>query len=106
MTVGYVAGSSGLQHDSATRRLDEAQGRQRRLVDRLASTREGTCAQERLSAGRAIVASREQWLHWIEEAESLEPWADGEWASTHTLMAVAQHPDALVELVYEPSDDE
>jgi hypothetical protein len=47
MTVGYVAGSSGLQHDSATRRLDEAQGRQRRLV------------------------------------ESLEPWADGEWASTH-----------------------
>jgi hypothetical protein len=70
MTVGYVAGSSGLQHDSATRRLDEAQGRQRRL------------------------------------AESLEPWADGEWASTHTLMAVAQHPDALVALVYEPRDDE
>jgi hypothetical protein len=32
-----------------------------------------------LSESRAKVASREQWLHWVEERESLEPWADGEW---------------------------
>jgi hypothetical protein len=25
-------------------------------------------------------AAREQWLHWIEERESLEPLADGEWS--------------------------
>jgi hypothetical protein len=34
---------------------------------------------ERLSRGRADVAAREAWLHWIEEAESLAPLADGEW---------------------------
>ena len=114
MTVGYVARSSGPEHDSATRRLDEAQSRQHRLVDRLAPTREQAWAQERLSAGRASVASREQWLHWIDMAESLEPWADGEWAPTPTLTAgggragplpVAQHPGALVELVHVPQDD-
>ena len=105
MTVGNVARSSGVHHDSAAHRLDEALARQGRLITRLAPTREQTCAKERLSAGRAGVASRDQWLHWIDEAESLEPWADGEWAPTHTLMAVAQHPDALVELVYEPRHD-
>ena len=80
MTVGYVGRTSGEQHDSAVRRLDDAQARQGRLVDRLAATREQACAQERLSAGRASVASRDQWLHWIDTAVSLEPWADGEWA--------------------------
>jgi serine/threonine-protein kinase RsbW len=114
MSVGYVARSTGPQHDSATRRLDEAQGRQRRLVDHLAPTREQASAQERLSAGRAGVASRDQWLHWIEEAESLEPWADGNWAPTPTLtaeggrpglLAITQHPGALVELVFGPQGD-
>ena len=114
MTVGHVARSSGLQHDSATRRLDEAQGRQHRLVERLASTRHQVCAQERLSAGRAHVASRDQWLHWVDRAESLEPWADGEWAPAPTLtpggggdepLAIAHHPGALVELVHGAHDD-
>jgi hypothetical protein len=37
-----------------------------------------------LSEARAYVASREQWLHWIEEGESLAPWADGVWSpQTH-----------------------
>jgi anti-sigma regulatory factor (Ser/Thr protein kinase) len=82
------------------------------LVDRLAATREQTCAQERLSAGRASVASRDQWLHWIDEAESLEPWADGEWAPRAGLLAegasaaplsVEQHPGGLVELIHTPA---
>jgi anti-sigma regulatory factor (Ser/Thr protein kinase) len=109
MTVGYVARRSGAQHDSAVRRLDRAQARQGRLVERLASTREQPCAQERLSAGRAGVASRDQWLHWIDGAESLEPWADGEWAPRAGLLVeggsagpidVEQYPGALVELVH------
>jgi anti-sigma regulatory factor (Ser/Thr protein kinase) len=111
MTVGYVARRTGAEHDSAVRRLDRAQARQGRLVDRLASTREQVCAQERLSAGRADVASRDQWLHWIDGAVSLEPWADGEWAPRAGLLveggcpgalAVEQHPGALVELVHVP----
>jgi anti-sigma regulatory factor (Ser/Thr protein kinase) len=111
MTVGYVARSRGSHHDSAVRRLDKAQAQQGRLVDRLGSTREQACAEERLSAGRASVASRDQWLHWIDEAESLEPWADGEWApragllaegGSAGLLAVEQHPGAIVELVHAP----
>jgi diguanylate cyclase (GGDEF)-like protein len=27
------------------------------------------------------VASREEWLHWIDEGASLAPWADGEWGA-------------------------
>ncbi|HEX2104519.1 MAG TPA: ATP-binding protein, partial [Solirubrobacteraceae bacterium] len=82
-----------------------------RLVDRLASERGQACAEERLSAGRAGVAAREQWLHWIDEAESREPWADGEWAPRAGLLAergsagplaVEQHPGALVERIHVP----
>jgi anti-sigma regulatory factor (Ser/Thr protein kinase) len=111
MTVGYVARRSGEQHDSAVCRFDRARAQQGRLADRLASTPDQPCAQERLSAGRAGVASRAQWLHWIDEAESLEPWADGEWAPRAGLsvegasagpFAVEQHPGALVELVHAP----
>jgi serine/threonine-protein kinase RsbW len=111
MTVGDVAPRGGPQHESAVRRLDSAQARQGRLVDRLASTRDQACAQERLSAGRATVASRNQWLHWVDEAESLEPWADGEWAPRAGVsaeggspgpFAVEQHPGAVVELVHVP----
>ncbi|HEX8102743.1 MAG TPA: ATP-binding protein [Solirubrobacteraceae bacterium] len=80
MTVGHEARGRGQQHDSAARRLDEAQRRQRRLVDRLAPERDHAGAQESLSAGRAGIASLGQWLHWVDAGESLEPWADGEWA--------------------------
>jgi hypothetical protein len=89
MTLGYVAQTSGAQHTSAARRLDRARQRQGRLVERLAATRRETCAQERLSAGRASVAAREQWYHWIRSAESLEPWADGEWAPSPRARDVA-----------------
>lgn len=111
MTVGNVARRSGEEHDSAARRLHRVQARQGRLVDRLASTSGQACAQERLSAGRAGVASRSQWLHWIDQAESLEPWADGEWAPRAALLVeggspgpfdVEQHPGALVQLVHVP----
>jgi hypothetical protein len=50
------------------------------LYAAVAGTREAPLAQARLSAGRAYVAAREEWLHWIDEGESLAPWADGEWA--------------------------
>lgn len=39
-------------------------------------------ALESLGEARACVASREEWLHWVEEGKSLAPWADGEWAAT------------------------
>jgi hypothetical protein len=83
MTVGYMARRSGPEHDSAVRRLAGAQdelGRVGSLYSAAAGSRAETLAQERLSAGRAYVASREQWLHWIDEGESLTPWEDGVWA--------------------------
>jgi hypothetical protein len=74
---------SGPEHTSAIRRLAVARGAQRRL-DALQKPAAGTAAEtlslERLSAGRADVAARQEWLHWIDEGESLAPWADGDWA--------------------------
>jgi hypothetical protein len=70
-------------HRSAVTRLAGARDQERRLdVARAAAvgTRAEQLAQERLSAGHADVAAREQWLHWVDEGESLAPWADGEWA--------------------------
>jgi hypothetical protein len=49
------------------------------LVASVADDATSAVALERLSRGRADVAAREAWLHWIEEAESLAPLADGEW---------------------------
>jgi hypothetical protein len=83
MTVRYAVRSEGPEHASAVRRLAGAREEEARLGDLFAKavgTRTGPLAQYRLSEGRANVASREQWLHWIEERESLEPWADGEWS--------------------------
>jgi hypothetical protein len=80
------ARSSGSAHASAVRRLGNARDLQTRLGEHcaaVAGTRAEPLAQERLSAGRADVASREAWLHWVEEGESIEPWADGEWAPTN-----------------------
>ena len=83
MTVRHLARSDGPEHTSAARRLAGARDEQSRL-DGLYAAAAGTpgepLARERLSAGRAYVASREQWLHWVDEGESLAPWADGEWA--------------------------
>jgi hypothetical protein len=74
---------SGPEHTSAVRRLAAARGAQSRL-DALQAPAAGTGAEtralERLSAGRADVAARQEWLHWIDEGESLAPWADGDWA--------------------------
>jgi hypothetical protein len=82
MTVRHAVGTEGPAHASAVRRLAIARAEEARLGDlfaRAAGTRTAPVAQYRLSEGRANVASREQWLHWIEERESLAPWADGEW---------------------------
>ena len=70
-------------HQSAVSRLAGARDEETRL-DTLSAAAVGTQAQERaqerLSASHADVAAREQWLHWVDEGESLAPWADGEWA--------------------------
>ena len=75
MTVVDMARASGPEHASAVRRLATARDEERRLT-----VLSGPLAQERLSAAHASVAAREQWLHWIDEGESLAPWADGVWA--------------------------
>lgn len=98
MTVGFPARRRGFQHDDAARRLDRARDRQARLVDRLADTGDRPGAEERLGEGRARVAAQEEWLHWIDAAESVEPWADGVWAPPQT-----DRPPGLVELVDAPT---
>jgi hypothetical protein len=82
MTVNDAVRNEAPEHASAVRRLARAREEEARLCDlsvAAAGTRTGPLAEHRLSEGRAYVASREQWLHWIEERESLAPWADGEW---------------------------
>ena len=95
MTVGYMARSSGPQHASAARRLTGAREEQCRLAGALA----GSQTPERLSASRADVASSKEWLHWIEHAESLEPWADGEWAPEPLARTEEVPSEMLVELL-------
>ena len=83
MNVVPMAPGSGEEHASAVRRLAGARNDERRLMDlhaAAAGTREEAPAQERLSAAHAVVASREEWLHWVDEGESIAPWADGEWS--------------------------
>jgi hypothetical protein len=83
MPVGYPSHSGEPEHASAVRRLAGAREEQARLdamYAEVAGTQAEPFAQERLSAGRAYVASREEWLHWVEAGKSLAPWADGEWA--------------------------
>jgi len=83
MTAEQMARRTGPEHASAVRRLDGAREEQSRLAT-LFKAAVGTAAEplarERLSAGRAYVAARQEWLHWIDEGESLAPWADGVWA--------------------------
>ena len=91
MNVRCMARSSGPEHASAARRLAGARDRESRLVDLVAATA-GTLAapraESRLSAAHADVAARRQWLHWIDEGESLAPWADGEWAPQAPIRAL------------------
>ena len=82
MTVSHAVRLKGPEHASAVRRLGNAREDEARLGDlcaRAAGTRTGPLPRFRSSESRAKVALREQWLHWLEERESLEPWADGEW---------------------------
>jgi hypothetical protein len=78
-----MARRTGQDHTSAVRRLAGARDEQSRLGTRFKAavgTTAEPLAQERLSAARAYVAARKEWLHWIDEGQSLAPWADGEWA--------------------------
>jgi hypothetical protein len=85
MNVANLARRTGPEHSSAVHRLAGARNEERRL-DAACTAAAGTgaepLAQERLSAGHAGVAALEQWLHWVDEGESIAPWADGEWAPT------------------------
>jgi hypothetical protein len=83
VTAEQMARRAGRGHASAVRRLAgarEEQGRLSTLFKAPVGTAAEPLAQERLSAGRAYVAARQEWLHWIDEGQSLAPWADGEWA--------------------------
>lgn len=83
MTVVSMAPGNDEQHASAVRRLGRARHEESRLVDlhaAAAGTSEEVPAQERVSAAHAVVASREQWLYWVDEGESIAPWEDGEWS--------------------------
>jgi diguanylate cyclase (GGDEF)-like protein len=83
MTVGPMPRGGARLRADAVMRLTGAQDEHARLfgVGTPPSGRDSEAlAESRLGASRAYVASREQWLHWIDEGESLEPWADGEWA--------------------------
>ena len=84
MTAEQMARRTGREHASAVRRLAGARDEQSRLgalVKASAGTAAEPLVQEQLSASRAYVAARKEWLHWMDEGESLAPWADGEWAS-------------------------
>jgi hypothetical protein len=83
MIAEQMTRRTGQEHASAVRRLAGARDEQNRLgvlFDAAVGTAAEPLAEERLSAGRAYVAARKEWLHWIDEGESLAPWADGEWA--------------------------
>jgi hypothetical protein len=59
------------------------------LVASVADDATSAVALERLSRGRADVAACKEWLHWIEEAESLAPMADGEWGPSTAMTTEA-----------------
>jgi hypothetical protein len=83
MTSADMTPTARPEHASAVRRLASARQEEARLTvlsSAAAGTQAEPLAQERLSASHAAVAVRKQWLHWVDEGESLAPWADGEWA--------------------------
>jgi diguanylate cyclase (GGDEF)-like protein len=83
MTAVRSARHESSSHTDAVRRLARAREEASRL-DGLFLAAVGAQAQEvagdSLGEARACVASRKEWLHWIDEGTSLAPWADGEWA--------------------------
>jgi hypothetical protein len=88
MTVSHLAlVAAAPEHASAARRLTLAQDEEARLAVGLAcslGTRAEPLARDRLSAAHADVTARQEWLHWVDEGESLAPWADGDWAQKGT----------------------
>ena len=71
---------------SAVQRLRLAQERLAAAKRRLAHARntpDESAAAERVGECSAVVATREEWLHWIDTGESMRPEADGDWAHEH-----------------------
>lgn len=98
MTVGPMPRGGARLRADAVMRLTGAQDEHARLVGVVAASASGkgseALAESRLGASRAYVASREQWLHWIDQGESLEPWADGEWAHVGAYAREREHEGA------------
>jgi hypothetical protein len=81
-------------HASAVARLGIARDEEDRLGEVLSAAVGDSArvlAESRLSAGHAAVAAREEWLSWVDLGESLEPWADGEWAPGLRAAAARDH---------------
>jgi hypothetical protein len=72
----------GMVRANATVRLCSAREELWRAEDRHAGAR-GTPAEasmlQRVGEATAELATREQWLHWIEHGTTIRPAADGEW---------------------------
>jgi hypothetical protein len=72
----------GMAQANATVRLCSAREELWRAEDRHAGAR-GTPAEasmlQRVGEATAELATREQWLHWIEHGTTIRPAADGEW---------------------------
>jgi hypothetical protein len=82
MSVFENATRRGTVHANATVRLCSAREELSRAEDRHADAR-GTPAEasmlERVGEATAELATREQWLHWIQHGTTIRPAADGEW---------------------------
>jgi diguanylate cyclase (GGDEF)-like protein len=95
MTVVHTDRREGPEHASAVLRLAEAQDEHRLLSGLLAgaagSEAHGVATNAALGEARARVASRREWLHWIDEGASLAPWADGEWAAEGPALRFPAH---------------
>lgn len=82
MSIDEDATRRGMVRANATVRLCSAREELWRAEDRHAGAR-GTPAEasmlQRVGEATAELATREQWLHWIEHGTTIRPAADGEW---------------------------
>jgi hypothetical protein len=82
MTTSLIAMGRATAHANATVRLCAAREALWRAQSRYARAR-GTpveaVAQRSVGEANAELATREQWLHWIEHGTTIRPVEDGEW---------------------------
>jgi diguanylate cyclase (GGDEF)-like protein len=77
----------------------EEEGRLGRVFAAAVGVQAQEAAEVSLCEARACVAAREEWLHWIDEGESIAPWADGEWATEHAAGQRLQQRDTGHEIL-------